>query len=193
MLGSLTAVSATVPSVKGLISVSDSLTASQFVMNLTSPSGTLALVGIPKKRAWLSVTGNGRTIWNQGTFTNNVPGITGAGEDSLYIKFNVNPGTWRFVALLTATGIQGGVQSAEYNETSVQFRRMVSFLNVSITTDEKFNVSVFDLSGKIVCRYVGRGGANVPVPNSILDGGARLIRVEVGGKSYVKKMVASNK
>ena len=193
LLGSLTAVSATVPSVKGLISVSDSLTASQFVMNLTSPSGTLALVGIPKKRAWLSVTGNGRTIWNQGTFTNNVPGITGAGEDSLYIKFNVNPGTWRFVALLTATGIQGGVQSAEYNETSVQFRRMVSFLNVSITTDEKFNVSVFDLSGKIVCRYVGRGGANVPVPNSILDGGARLIRVEVGGKSYVKKMVASNK
>jgi alpha-L-rhamnosidase len=193
MLGSLTAVSATVPSVKGLISVSDSLTASQFVMNLTSPSGTRALVGIPKKRAWLSVTGNGQTIWNQGTFTTNVPGITGAGEDSLYIKFNVNPGTWRFVALLTATGIQGVVKSAVYNETLVQFRRMVSFLNVSITTEEKFNVSVFDLSGKIVCRYVGRGGANVPVPNSILDRGIRLICIEVGGKSFVKKIVTSNK
>jgi alpha-L-rhamnosidase len=87
-MANLTAISGVVPSIKGNITVNDSLSSSQFVMNLTSPQGTKALVGIPKKRAWQSVTANGGTVWNQGAFLAGVSGVSGAGEDSLYIKFN---------------------------------------------------------------------------------------------------------
>jgi alpha-L-rhamnosidase len=101
----LTTINVVVPSIKGNISVSDSLSARQFIMNLVSPSGTNALVGIPKKRAWRSVTANGHTIWNLGTFIAGISGVSGAGEDSLYIKFNVDPGAWRFVASLVPVGV----------------------------------------------------------------------------------------
>jgi hypothetical protein len=35
-----------------------------------------------------TVTANGGTVWNQGAFLAGVSGVSGAGEDSLYIKFN---------------------------------------------------------------------------------------------------------
>jgi hypothetical protein len=95
-----TAISAVVPSIKGNIAVSDSLSSSQFIMNLSSPSGTKAMVGIPKKRAWQLVTVNGQAVWSQGKFCSGVAGVSEAGEDNLYIKFNVDPGASRFVASL---------------------------------------------------------------------------------------------
>jgi hypothetical protein len=101
----LTAINMVVPSIKGNITVNDSLSASQFIMNLASPSGTKALVGIPRKLAWQSITANGHTVWNLGTFIAEVSGVSGAGEDSLYIKFNVDPGAWRFVASLVPVGV----------------------------------------------------------------------------------------
>jgi hypothetical protein len=100
MLGPLTAVSAVIPSVKGTISVCDSLFSDRFTMDLVSPDGTEAMVGIPKKKDWLSVTANGRAVWNKGSYISGVEGISEAGEDNTYIKFNVAPGTWKFVSLL---------------------------------------------------------------------------------------------
>jgi hypothetical protein len=96
-LGTLTSVSATVPSVRGSISVSHTLSATSYTLALTSPVGTNAVVSIPKKHAWTTVTANGAIVWNRGTFTN-AAGITSAGEDSAYIRFNTAPGTWQFAA-----------------------------------------------------------------------------------------------
>src|SRR6185369_10962457 len=62
-MAQLTAVSAIVPSIKGDITVNDSLSSGRFSMNLVSPPGTQALVGIPKKRAWKSISANGLTVW----------------------------------------------------------------------------------------------------------------------------------
>src|SRR6185369_15574966 len=88
-LAGLTAVSAIVFSIQGPIAVNDSLSAGQYVTNLSSPDGTRALLGIPKKGAWKSVLANGSPVWNRGAFLAGTDGVSEAGEDSLYIKFNV--------------------------------------------------------------------------------------------------------
>jgi hypothetical protein len=98
LLGTLTSVSATVPSVRGSITVSHSLSATSYALALISPVGTRALVGIPRKRPWTSITANGATVWTQAGFVSGVTGITAAGTDGQYIKFNVAPGTWQFAA-----------------------------------------------------------------------------------------------
>ncbi|MBI3766450.1 MAG: hypothetical protein HY277_08115 [Ignavibacteriales bacterium] len=101
MLGPLTALSATVPSMKGTITTIDSLFTNKFTLELSSPSGSQAVVGIPRKCDWKSVSVNGKIIWDRGAFLDNVAGISGAGTDNRYIKFNVDPGMWKFTALLT--------------------------------------------------------------------------------------------
>ncbi|WNG24862.1 Bacterial alpha-L-rhamnosidase [Cystobacter fuscus] len=98
LLGTLTSVSATVPSPRGSITVAHTQSAGGYVLNLTSPAGTQALVGIPRKQPWTSVSVNGVTVWRQGQFVDGAAGVSQAGADSAYIKFNVTPGTWRFVA-----------------------------------------------------------------------------------------------
>jgi hypothetical protein len=144
--------SAAVPSINGNITVNDSLSASQFIMNLASPSGTKALAGIPKKRAWQSVTANGRAVWNEGTFLAGVSGVSGTGEDSLYIKFNVDPGAWRFVASLVPVGVSRQPEQEPSNPYSVYMRKVAG----RVAFDPEFAgktkmVKVYDLSGRLVC------------------------------------------
>ena len=98
LLGPLTSVSATVPSVRGSITVSHTLSATSYTLALISPSGTQALVGIPRKHPWSSITANGVTVWTQAGFVSGVTGITAGAVDSQYIKLNVAPGMWQFVA-----------------------------------------------------------------------------------------------
>jgi hypothetical protein len=100
LLGNLTAASVIVPTVKGLITSSDSLTGNQFVMHLTSPSATIATVGIPQRDSAtiLSVSANGTTIWQNGSFLGGVTGIASAAEDARFLKFTAAPGTWTFAA-----------------------------------------------------------------------------------------------
>ena len=99
-LGPLTSVSAVVPSVKGLISTGDTLSGNQFIMHLTSPSSTIATVGMPQRdnATILTVTANGTTIWQNGTYTGGVAGIASAGANARYLEFTANPGAWTFVA-----------------------------------------------------------------------------------------------
>jgi hypothetical protein len=97
-MGPLTQVSATVPSVRGSIQVSHTLSTTSYMLALVSPAGTQATVGIPRKQTWTSVTANGRTVWNQGTFVTGISGITGVSADSQFINFSVAPGTWQFAA-----------------------------------------------------------------------------------------------
>jgi hypothetical protein len=98
LLGPLTSVAATVPSVRGTIHVSHTLSATSYTLALVSPAGTQATVGIPRTQNWTSVTANGRTVWSQGTFMTGVTGVTGATADTAYINFSVAPGTWQFAA-----------------------------------------------------------------------------------------------
>jgi len=90
----------TVPTIKGNVAVDLKKTASEYNLNLTSPADTTAIVGFPKGSFTRldRISANGTTIWD-GAFHHDVKGVSWAGEDSEYIKFNVVPGTWSFRGL----------------------------------------------------------------------------------------------
>ncbi len=99
-MGGLTNVSQLVPTINGNINVSHLISSDSFNMDLESPKGTLAIIGIPKKQAVLSIGVNGKKVWEKGDYMNNVPGVSGAGEGPDFIRFSVEPGKWKFVAVL---------------------------------------------------------------------------------------------
>ena len=94
----LTSIKVVVPTIKGNVTVAMKKTASKYALTLTSPANTTAIVGIPKKSFTKlnAIKVNGTTIWN-GKQTGSVKGVTWNGEDADYVKFNVVPGTWKFV------------------------------------------------------------------------------------------------
>jgi len=95
----LTSTKVVVPTVKGDIKVDMKKTTREYTLNVTSPLKTKAIVGIPKVSfsSLKSIKVNGVKIWN-GKYTGGVNGVSWNGEDAGYIKFNVTPGTWNFVA-----------------------------------------------------------------------------------------------
>ena len=96
----LTAIRVVVPSLKGNITVDMKKTASDYTLDLISPSNTTAIVGIPKGSfsKLNSIQVNSTTVWN-GAYSGGVPGVTWNGEDAGYVKFNVAPGTWKVTGL----------------------------------------------------------------------------------------------
>jgi hypothetical protein len=98
----LTSITCVVPSIKGKITVELHKTASEYSLSLNSPSNTTAIVGIPKGSfsKLETIKANGTTIWS-GAYSGGVKGLTWNGEDANYIKFNAEPGTWRFSGLGT--------------------------------------------------------------------------------------------
>ncbi len=95
----LTSIKVKVPTVKGLVQVDIQKNEKQYKIGLVSPQNTRAVVGIPKA-SFTKLSGikaNGKLVWN-GAFKNTVKGISWAGEDSGFVKFNVEPGFWSFVA-----------------------------------------------------------------------------------------------
>ena len=99
-MGKLTKVNQTVPTIKGKIKVSHTITSNNFVMDLVSPMNTKAIIGIPKKPKVLSIRANGNIVWEKGTYRKNVFGVAKDGEDENFIRFIVEPGIWEFNAEL---------------------------------------------------------------------------------------------
>lgn len=98
-LGHLTSLNEVVPSVKGDIEVSITQKSEKYLLDLISPEGTVAIVGIPKFGGYVSkIAVNDKVVWKKGTFMGSMDEILWNEEDSKYIKFNVLPGTWRFSA-----------------------------------------------------------------------------------------------
>jgi alpha-L-rhamnosidase len=99
-LGDLTSVEAVVPSIRGKIKVSIHRDPATFSLNLESPPGTSAIVGIPVSiggKATRQITMGNLLVWNNGVFA---PGITppSAGSRDGFIKFKVPPGHSSFLA-----------------------------------------------------------------------------------------------
>lgn len=100
-MGGLKELNQVVSTIKGNIKVSHAFIGDRFVMKLLSPAHTKAIIGIPKSRKVNMIRVSGITIWENGKYRNNVLGISEAGEDENYIKFNVNGGNWKFIASLS--------------------------------------------------------------------------------------------
>src|SRR6185369_14490232 len=105
-------------------------------------------LGIPKKGAWKSVLANGSPVWNRGAFLAGTEGVSEAGEDSLYIKFNVGPGTWRFLASLVPVGIAPPTGPGMPTFFSVTMRESgTAFALAPEFAGKAKTVEVFDISG----------------------------------------------
>ena len=104
LLGDLTSASATVPSIKGTIKVDISRAMGACTLKVTAPAGTVATVGIPLTTfaggpSSLHVTANGTSVFDAGAFAASaVPGVSDGGNSGGFLKFNVTPGNWTFVA-----------------------------------------------------------------------------------------------
>ncbi len=189
-MGNLTALSQTVPSIKGNITVSDSLSSNRFVMNLKSPQGTQALIGIPKKRAWQSVMVNGQTAWNNGTFLTSTAGVTGAGEDSLYIKFSVAPGSWRFEALMTSSAIENlSVPEVRSITGFIQFQTTPSALTLVAPNGIDFGVEIFNPAGERISPTLRSQNHRVLLPYHSLPPGMIFIRISTKKEQVVRKVL----
>jgi len=100
-MGNLTTVEGVVPTVKGNILVSLKRDAASFGLQLVSPKGTKAVVGIPfeKGRRITSVEVNGKAVWKNGKPGKSHRGLACKGEKEKYCQFEVEAGKWSFSAL----------------------------------------------------------------------------------------------
>ncbi|MEM9353121.1 MAG: alpha-L-rhamnosidase C-terminal domain-containing protein [Planctomycetota bacterium] len=96
VLGSLSEVHATVPSIRGPIEVHVSDRAETFELRLSSPDNTVAVVGIPINSQESVVRVNGATRWPQPAGPPTVDGVQTLGLSDGAIKFSVPPGKWTF-------------------------------------------------------------------------------------------------
>lgn len=97
-MGPLKHIKITVPSVKGDIHLELRNQPDSFKMDLVSPQGTVAVVGIPKHAdaAQIGIRINGKNVWENGKPTGKCEGVTFLDSNEHYIQFTVQPGRWAF-------------------------------------------------------------------------------------------------
>ena len=65
-------------------------------MTVVSPDNTAARIGVPRfADANTIIYANGNIVWEDGRFTGVTSGLTYDTNDSRYVYFNVQPGTWK--------------------------------------------------------------------------------------------------
>jgi hypothetical protein len=99
-MGELRHIEANVVTVKGDIQVELKNSAETFSLNLTSPKGTVAKVGIPieNSKAIAEVRANGKVVWAAGTAKGSLRGLRFVEATPRFIVFEVKPGQWTFTA-----------------------------------------------------------------------------------------------
>ena len=95
----LRSIKCVVPSIKGDVRVAMRKGDGKYSLELTSPTKTTAVVGIPRKSFTKlnRVRVGGKVIWD-GAYRGGVAGVGWVGEEDGYLKFTAAPGTWKFQA-----------------------------------------------------------------------------------------------
>jgi hypothetical protein len=99
-MGALKKISANVVTVKGDIRLLLQETAANFSMELESPVGTLAKVGIPisSGRTATEVKINDKIVWAAGKGESTVEGVRFVETNSRFMVFELMPGKWKLIA-----------------------------------------------------------------------------------------------
>jgi len=99
-MGTLHDIRATVPTVKGDIQVQLRDTAEAFSLNLTSPVGTVAKVGIPilANEKITEVRANDKIVWAMGAKKTTLNSLRFVEATPHHLIFEVKPGQWKFTA-----------------------------------------------------------------------------------------------
>ena len=97
VIGNLDYVSASIKTIRGMVSSSWKKNSPSLTLNVTLPVNTEAKVSIPKmKLGSLTIKESGKIVWEDGSYLEGVAGITGASEDDEYVTFNVGSGSYSF-------------------------------------------------------------------------------------------------
>jgi hypothetical protein len=99
-MGALKTIRAKVASVNGDIALQLTNANDLFSLDLSSPAGTLATVGIPVMagETIAEVKANGKVVWKAGAAASSIPGVRFIEASSRYLLFVVDPGQWSFTA-----------------------------------------------------------------------------------------------
>jgi hypothetical protein len=99
-MGTLKKITTKVVTAKGDIALKLSNTEELFSLELTSPSGTQASVGIPvlAGETITEVRAKGRVLWKAGKPCGAITGVRFIEANARYLMFAVEPGTWSFSA-----------------------------------------------------------------------------------------------
>jgi alpha-L-rhamnosidase len=121
--GSLKSIKSITPSIKGNIVVEIAKDTTSYSLKLSSPTGTMATIGIPKNsllRSIQTIRINNTIVWQNGNDVGMMSGVSFAGEDSRYYKFNVESGDYIFTAsCATITSLKNTPTIYETDELSI--------------------------------------------------------------------------
>jgi len=90
-------VTASIKTIRGMVSSKWTKNNDCLTLKTTIPANTKAQVSIPKRGIEnVEITESGKTIWKDGVFNNESPGVTNAEEDKEYVTFEVGSGSYCF-------------------------------------------------------------------------------------------------
>ncbi|SDS50539.1 F5/8 type C domain-containing protein [Streptomyces sp. TLI_053] len=100
--GSFTRIKTVTPTVMGNITFDIARAGDGVTLELDSPAGTTARLGVPTYGGSRpEIKAGGSVVFRDGAATGQVSGLTYAGKDTTHVYFTLQPGTWT----LTATGV----------------------------------------------------------------------------------------
>jgi len=97
VLGDLTSASASIKTVRGMVSSSWKKTDDSLILEVSIPVNSQAKVSIPKMGLKdVIIFEHGKVIWKDGSYIGGVMGITDSNEDADYVTFDVGSGFYSF-------------------------------------------------------------------------------------------------
>ena len=97
VVGGLDYVSASIKTIRGMVSSSWTRRDSSLVLNVILPVDSQARVSVPKMGLEsVIVKEGGRTIWKDGSYVEGVTGIVGGDKGEDYVTFDIGSGSYFF-------------------------------------------------------------------------------------------------
>jgi len=97
IIGDLDYVSASLKTIRGIISSSWKKNENSLTLNVTLPINTQARVSIPRRKLGnIIIKESGKTVWENGSYIEGAAGIAGASEGDEYVTFEVGSGSYSF-------------------------------------------------------------------------------------------------
>ena len=97
VLGDLTYASASIKTIRGLVSSGWKKTGNSLVLNVTLPGNAKGRVSVPAMGLkHFVITEGDKTVWKDGAYVHGVAGITAGKQNADFITFEVGSGEYRF-------------------------------------------------------------------------------------------------
>lgn len=103
VFGDLTQASASIKTVRGIVSSNWKKTDTSFALEVKIPANATASVSVPERGSTnTKITEGGKIVWKHGAFVKGVHGITGGKYEDGYVTFDIGSGAYQFNSLYNA-------------------------------------------------------------------------------------------